>query len=103
MLDFLRDAPLGMLLNRATNDKFIPHREYDLNFTWTPRAANKSCVEKTFPTQSSACSTGAVETPDSFEKLGRADNGTADLDQVNKSLNPFETVEWYDDNDPDDP
>lgn len=127
MLDIIREAPLGMILNRLTSDRFIPHPEYSPEFDWASRSRSRPSTTKPitaekFPTTSTTASDasaktlgeGAAETPDSFRTLAEGDNDVEaqkikseiDAKAVEKGLDPLNLVGFYEgDNvvDPDDP
>jgi len=126
MLDIIREAPLGMILNRITSDRFIPHPEYSPEFDWASRSRSRpstSTSSEKFPTTSTTATDvsaktslgeGAAETPDSFRTLA---NGDADLEAqkikseidakaVQQGLDPLNLVGFYEGDDvvdPDDP
>jgi hypothetical protein len=125
MLDIIREAPLGMILNRLTSDRFIPHPEYSPEFDWASRSRSRpsttTSAEK-FPTTSTTASDasakalgeGAAETPDSFRTLANGENDVEaqkikseiDAKAVEKGLNPLNLVGFYEGDDvadPDDP
>ena len=95
MLDIVREAPLGMLLNRLTGDRAFRHPEDKPGFEWTP--SSLKFVEKRSPTQSIADESLAV-TPASTKNESLVDP----VDALNQ-LDPLTVVDWYDDKDPDDP
>ncbi|KAG7571210.1 hypothetical protein FFLO_00883 [Filobasidium floriforme] len=95
MFDIIREAPLGMIVNRLTGDRVFRHPEDAPGFEWIPRSLK--FVEKRIPTQSVVDESLAV-TPASTKSETIVDQ-TDVLDQ----LDPLTVVDWYDDNDPDDP
>jgi hypothetical protein len=95
MFDIIREAPLGMIINRLTGDRVFRHPEDAPGFEWTPRSLK--FVEKRIPTQSVVDESLAV-TPASTKS-----ETLADPTDVLGQLDPLTVVDWYDDNDPDDP
>jgi hypothetical protein len=95
MFDIIREAPLGMIINRLTGDRVFRHPEDAPGFEWTPRSLK--FVEKRIPTQSVDDESLAV-TPASTKSETIVDP-TDVLDQ----LDPLTVVDWYDDQDPNDP
>lgn len=127
MLDIIREAPLGMILNRLTSDRFIPHPEYSPEFDWASRSrsrpsSTKPTAAEKFPITSTTASDasaktfgeGAAETPDSFRTLAEDDNDVEaqkikseiDAKAVEQGLDPLNLVGFYEGDDvvdPDDP
>jgi hypothetical protein len=128
MLDIIREAPLGMIINRLTSERFIPHPEYSPDFDWSSRSRSRptptssTTTTEKFPTTSTTASDasvktlaeGAAETPDSFRTLAAGDNDVEaqklnseiNTKAVEKGLDPLNLVGFYEGDevvDPDDP
>jgi hypothetical protein len=95
MFDIIREAPLGMIINKLTGDRVFRHPEDAPGFEWTPRSLK--FVEKRIPTQSVVDESLAVTSASTKSET------IVDPTDVLNQLDPLTVVDWYDDNDPDDP
>lgn len=123
MLDIVREAPLGMLLNRLTGDRAFRHPEDKPGFEWTARSLKfiekeKRIIETSAGSIVGTQGDGAEVSPgmgDDIEAGGSLTVTPAStknetlvdpvemMDRLQEQVDPSIVVDWYDDSDPDDP